>query len=74
MPALDSNPININVRGWGQDGLRKTTKSSLRKFLPQPNGNIALCEPVRQLEPVKGDARRGKPIVLNVGARRHPLY
>ncbi len=50
MPALDSNPTNIIDRGWGQDGLCKTTKSSLRKS-PQPNGNIALREPVRQLEP-----------------------
>ena len=29
--------------------------------LPQPNGSKALREPVRQLEQVKGDARRGSP-------------
>ncbi len=34
MPALDSNPTNIIDGGWGQDGLRNTTKSSIRKSCP----------------------------------------
>ena len=73
MPALDSNPTNIIDRGWGQDGLRKTTKSSRRKSLPQPNGSKALREPVRQLEPSARDwcgKESRMPVGVPFGVRR----
>jgi hypothetical protein len=40
-----------------------------QEILPQPNENIALREPVRQLEQVKGDARRGS--ALRISGRGH---
>lgn len=73
MPALDSNPSNIIDRSWGKDGLRKTTNSTFGKSLPQHNGNKALREPVRQLEPSARDwcgKESRMPVGVPFGVRR----
>ena len=75
MPALDSKPSNIIDCSWGKDGLCETTSSTFGKSFPQPNGNIALREGVRQLEPVtRGMRDGGSPYVYGRSHRRHPPY
>jgi len=58
LPALDSNPSNIIDRGWGQDGLCKTTKSSIRKSCPNLTETRLSAIPVANWSKSSADARR----------------